>query len=343
MNHHMLLPTLPPYILSLGGGEYQVGLIVSAFSLAAVLVRPVSGKWIDTGRQKKLLLGGAVVYMGTSVLYMITRDLRLLWCVRFMHGLGMGAYSTAANCLAADLAPSSRRGEALGYLLLATSLAMAIGPAVGLYVVNRCSYLALFATSAALAAAAYLCLLPIAVPLAERCAGRPVSHGNLGTASSGVPLHRQAVMLMQSYVSLEAVFPAVVLATVSATYGSLASFVALFARSKGITATGSFFTAFAVSMFLTRLVSGRISDRWGREAVLIPGFVAVCSGMAALARMESLLSLLWCGLLDHAAESDCLCPRPHPGAAARHRHRYAHGHVRPGHCGGRHCGRQDSR
>ncbi|MGI6146777.1 MAG: MFS transporter [Firmicutes bacterium] len=285
VSYQVLIPTLPPYVLQMGGGEYHVGLVMSAFPLASVLMRPFAGQWIDAGYKKVLLVCGALVYLSASILYMVTPFLNGLVAVRFLHGLGMGLYSTAASSLTADSAPPSRRGEALGYFMLATSMAMAIGPALGVYVTDHLSYVALFALSAALSLGALLCALPVKQP--GRAGGPRVGDADGSDAASGHAIRQSLSSRLKCLVGLEAMFPSVVIFLGSATWGSIASFLALFAESRGIHNSGVFFSAFAVAMFATRLFAGRISDRLGRAHVIIPSFVAVCIGMLLLAAAKS--------------------------------------------------------
>lgn len=283
MSFHLLLPTLPVYVLGLGGTEGDVGLVMSAFAMASVFMRPFAGQWVDRGHKKDLMLAGAVVYVTSAILYYLVPHVKGLVAVRFLHGLGIGMYSTAASSLISDAAPRKRRGEALGYFLLATSLAMAIGPAVGILIVERLSYFALFASSAILAAIVFICTLAVSV------SARPSAILNGATRPRRVGgWHRKLATGVGSLISLEAAFPAIALAFGSATYGSVASFLAVYARSRGITRSGVFFTAFALSMFATRTIAGKISDRRGRAAVIVPGLIAICVGMGILATATSI-------------------------------------------------------
>ncbi|MEW6105524.1 MAG: MFS transporter [Bacillota bacterium] len=343
MSFHLLLPTLPVYVLGLGGTEGDVGLVMSAFAMASVFMRPFAGQWVDQGHRKGLMLAGAVVYVVSAILYGLVTHVKGLVAVRFLHGLGIGMYSTAASSLISDSVPRHRRGEGLGYFLLATSLAMAVGPVVGVWIVEKLSYFVLFTTSATLAGIVFVCTLSIAVPAtgavpatdcsnlslsrsrsrsrlrscsrAERSrpenAGDPGDPGNPGTpgnrgdgnhcangnhrgnASPGNPVtcrHRRVLASIGSFLGLEALFPSITLGFGSATYGSIASFIAVYARSRGIRNPGIFFTVFALSMFATRTFAGRISDRYGRASVIAPGLAAISFGMATLAGSSSLAS-----------------------------------------------------
>ncbi|MGE5585870.1 MAG: MFS transporter [Bacillota bacterium] len=297
MSFHLLLPTLPVYVLGLGGTKGDVGLVMSAFAMASVFMRPFAGRWADEGHKKGLMLAGASVYVASAILYQVVPHVKGLVAVRFLHGLGIGMYSTAASSLVSDSVPRHRRGEGLGYFLLATSLAMAIGPVAGVGIVEKLSYPALFMSSATLAGVVFVCTLFIAAPTV---AGSNAAHscGAVGCRrpqNSGGPAgaaRRPCGVLagIDSLLGLEALFPSVTLGLGSATYGSIASFIAVYAGSRGISNPGVFFTVFALSMFATRTFAGRISDRHGRASVIAPGLAAISLGMAVLAGSRSTVS-----------------------------------------------------
>jgi MFS family permease len=311
MSFHVLLPTLPMYVLGLGGTEGDVGLVMSAFAMTSVFMRPVAGRWVDRGAKKGLMLAGAVVYVTSGILYGVVSHVTGLVAVRLLHGLGMGMYSTAASSLVSESVPRHRRGEGLGYFLLATSLAMAVGPVVGVAITEAMSYSALFGASALLAGIVVICVLFIAAPPAQSLGspttsafttrrqdrrpgpteGGAFSEGNgARRMSPRPPWWRKALAGLVSFFGLEALFPSITLCFGSATYGSIASFVAVYAGWRGVRNSGVFFTVFALSMFVTRTFAGKISDRHGRASVIAPGLAAISLGMATLASSRSLSS-----------------------------------------------------
>jgi len=64
------------------------------------------------------------------LLYNNMTSVTSLLLLRVLHGIGWGAATTAASTLIADIAPPSRRGEAMGIFGMASNVAMAIGPAL---------------------------------------------------------------------------------------------------------------------------------------------------------------------------------------------------------------------
>ncbi|MCZ7400374.1 MAG: MFS transporter [Candidatus Methanoperedens sp.] len=253
---YFLLVTLPIYILKLGGSESEIGLIIGVFTISAVLLRPFIGRELDRRGRKKILLAGSLVFLLSTLLYNYTTSVTTLLLLRVLHGAGWGAATTAASTLIADIAPLSRRGEAMGIFGMASNVAMAFGPALSIMLLDFSNFPTLFAVSASIALVSLLLVLPI---------------------SETIVVHPKT-----SLFSKEALFPSAMMFTVSLTYGSIVSFLSLFAQKQGITNPGIFFTVFAITLIIVRALAGRLSDIKGRNYVIVPGLILITSLMALL-------------------------------------------------------------
>jgi predicted MFS family arabinose efflux permease len=262
---YYLLPTLPLYVQLLGGSTSEIGLIVGAFSLASLLVRPFIGVWMHRSGRRGFLLAGAAIYVLASLGYWVIRSVRGLLLWRVFHAMGLATFSTAAASLAADVARPGRRGRTIGIFGLAQAGALAVGPGIGRIIQGALGYTGLFFTTAGTAFAALVCALALpsdASPRQEEMPGR--------WARSRASLHAAAV-------------PAVVQFVASVTYGIIVSFVAVVARERGIDVVGMFFALLALSNLGVRLVAGKAYDAWGTAVVLAPAFGALAAAMALLA------------------------------------------------------------
>ncbi|MGH8010193.1 MAG: MFS transporter, partial [Candidatus Binatia bacterium] len=141
----LLFTVLPVFVVQeLKGAESQVGLIMGAFAVAAVLTRPVSGWLVDRWSRTVGLNLGALIYCVAPLLYIPVGSVPMMLVLRLFHGIGIAVYTTAASVLVADLAPPTRRGEAMGYYGMAVNLAMAIGPALGAALIEPIGFTRLF-------------------------------------------------------------------------------------------------------------------------------------------------------------------------------------------------------
>ena len=270
---YVLLATLPLYVVAIGGTVSDAGVVLACFTLSAVVVRPVVGRLSDRRAKKAIMLAGAVILAVSSLLYAPVHSVPLLMAVRVFHGVGWAAFGTAASALAADLAPLSRRGEAMGYFGVGMNVAMAIGPALGVFLVGWTGYGSLFLTAMVLGAAAALTTAGIAEP--RRAPGQ-------GALQRG----------WRSFILPSALFPSAVLFTNALTYASVVALLPLFADEAGLGNPGLFFTVFSVVVLVLRGPLGRVSDRRGRVAVVAPGLSVTFVALLVLSQAHSTAMML---------------------------------------------------
>ncbi|EAX47638.1 major facilitator superfamily MFS_1 [Thermosinus carboxydivorans Nor1] len=269
----MLMPTLPVYAKHLGGSDAAAGLIVGSVSVAAVLMRPVAGQALDYYGRKGIFLAGLVVFISAVLAYIWAPSLGVLLLIRFIHGFGWGATSTAASTVAADIIPKARLGEGMGYFGLTTTVAMAFAPALGLYLTSHFSFTVLFLASAFIVAIA---------------AGLALSIGYR---------HINAAKAKTFLLEKAALRPALVIFFVTMTYGAVVSFLALYAAQQGIDNIGPFFTVYAIALAVARPLSGRLADRRGFDIVVIPGVVLIMVAMFLLYLANSFAWFLAAGIV----------------------------------------------
>ena len=275
---HFLLPALPLYVILLGGHESDVGMVMGAFTLTSVLLRPYVGRGVDTWRRKPFLLLGALIFILASLSYNLASSVPQVLLVRAFHGAGIACFTTAAATYIADIVPASRRGAALGYYGMFSNVAMSIGPFLGGLLMRSFSLPVLFAASAGMGLAS----LGIVSLLRE---------------PPKAPSPRTAASVPRPLICRSAIFPSLVMFSVSLTYGTVLSFLPLLAVERKIENYEVFFTAFALALIVVRAVAGELSDRFGRAAVVIPGMVLTVVAMALLSVTSSLPVLLLVALM----------------------------------------------
>jgi MFS family permease len=262
ISFQLLLATMPLYVLQMGGRETEVGLLMGIVAAAALAVRPASGWAVEMLGRKKTMLVGPAAFATASAAYAFAGSIPVLLALRTLHGLGIGTFNTGAPTLVSDQAPISRRGEALGYFGTSQTLTQALGPAIGLFIMEAWGFQWLFGISAGMALTSLaLCFL-------------------LEDYHVPGPSRRLA---WNMFVSVKVLKPLILVLGMSFATGSILSFVPLYGRSEGASNPGFFFTIYALVMLLSRPVSGILSDRVGRMAVAGPGMVFISAGMGLLA------------------------------------------------------------
>ena len=132
---YVLTPLLPLYLSEhFGATKDMIGLVLSGYTITALLFRPFSGYVVDSFPRKMVLMicfsAFAIFFAG----YLAASTLLLFTIVRTLHGGPFGGLTVANSTSAIDVLPSSRRTEGIGYYGLSNNLAMAIAPTIGIWI-----------------------------------------------------------------------------------------------------------------------------------------------------------------------------------------------------------------
>lgn len=132
---YLLTPLLPLYLHeTFGATKDVIGLVLSGYTITALLFRPFSGYFVDSFPRKIVLM---VCYTAFAIFfagYLAASSLLLFTIIRTLHGGPSGALTVANSTVAIDVLPSSRRNEGIGYYGLSNNLAMAIAPSFAIFI-----------------------------------------------------------------------------------------------------------------------------------------------------------------------------------------------------------------
>lgn len=135
---YLLTPLLPLYLHeTFGATKDVIGLVLSGYTITALLFRPFSGYFVDSFPRKMVLM---VCYTAFAIFfagYLAASTLLLFTIVRTLHGGPFGALTVANSTVAIDVLPSSRRNEGIGYYGLSNNLAMAIAPSFAIFIYSQ--------------------------------------------------------------------------------------------------------------------------------------------------------------------------------------------------------------
>ena len=132
---YLLTPLLPLYLSeTFGATKDIIGMVLSGYTLTALISRPISGYLVDTFPTKKVLLWSFFFFFIFFAGYLTASTILLFTIVRTLHGAPFGSVTVANSTAAIDVLPSSRRNEGIGYYGMSNNLAMAIAPSVGIFI-----------------------------------------------------------------------------------------------------------------------------------------------------------------------------------------------------------------
>jgi len=267
-----LLPTAPFRILELGGSTTAAGLFLGLLTYASALSAPLTGALADRIGRRRMLLVSSVAITAFAAAYAFAPRWEVLVFLVFFHGLFWSGLLSASAAYMTGLIPNERRAEGIGYWGMATVLATAFAPALGLAVYGL-GWKALCASVGLL----NLAMAAIAWNL-EKDPPREAPHGPFFT---------------KDLVEWRVLAPSLALFLCSFGYGGVTSFVAMWMEKNGLAPRGLFFTVFSLTVLVLRPIFGRHADRAGPRRVLLPllGLTGAAFALLAVATTRPLLIL----------------------------------------------------
>jgi MFS family permease len=276
---YLLFVTMPIYAIEeIGVEEGKAGLIITIFLLAAILIRPFTGQWVESIGRRPIVVTALVIFLISSGLYLWFDSFVPVLVVRFIQGIGFGMGTTVLGALAADVVPDSRKGEGLGYFAMSMNLAMVIGPFIGLTLSQTMGYMFMFIVCLLLAVIAFIAGLTIRAPEKELS-------------------HQRSLMPRMNNLLEKPVIPiALTGALMALAYAGVLSFVSVYANNLGIGGAASyFFVVYAVVLLISRPFTGKWFDQYGENVIVIPSIIVFGIGMLVLSFTHTPLTLLLSG------------------------------------------------
>ena len=260
--HYNLVPTLPIYLSRLGTREEEIGILIGILGVSSLVLRPFVGRALLRISEKNFMIAGALLFALSSVAYFLAPPFWPFLIVRIFQGIGLAFFYTASVTLIGNISPNAHRGQSLGYFYLAFNIAFAMGPSLGMFVINHFSFTHLFLVCFGLS----LCSLFITNKLGRRQVD---------------PLGDYSIE-DRSFLSRKALPPSIVILFIYIIYGALTTFFPLYALDHGMTNPGLFFAAFAIMLILGRALGGKIVDRYNRERIILPCLIIYIIAMGIL-------------------------------------------------------------
>lgn len=130
---YLLTPLLPLYLSeTFGATKDMIGIVLSGYTLVALLARPFSGFAVDSFPRKTVELVFLFCYFLLFGGYLVAGSLVLFAVIRTLHGAPFGASTVANSTMAIDVLPESRRKEGIGFYGISNNLGSALAPTIGI-------------------------------------------------------------------------------------------------------------------------------------------------------------------------------------------------------------------
>ena len=238
----LLTPLLPSYLSDTFGADKQtIGIVLSGYTLTALLIRALSGYIVDSFPRRTVLILSYALFALFFAGYIVAGSLVLFAIVRTLHGAPFGATTVSNSTVAIDVLHTTRRAEGIGYYGLSNNIATAISPTVALLLFGAYKNYDLLFWAAFITA-----LIGLASTLSVKLREREIVKNNQ-------PLSLDRFILLKGWRQGAAMI------CYAFSYGVLATYIAIYGQEElGITGgTGLFFMLLAIGLILSRLVGGR--------------------------------------------------------------------------------------
>ena len=267
----------------LGASPAQAGFAAGIYIIGTLIARLYIGKKLELIGRKQMLRFGAIIYLITTIAYLISTNIIILDTVRFLNGFAYGTISTAANAIVTAYIPKSRNGEGINYYGLSTSLAAAIGPFIGILLLPIVGFKSVI-----------ILAIVLSVLVTVACYLFPVQNIELTDD------HKKLLnsWSLNTFIEYKVLFISIVAFLIGLSYSSVLGFLSIYADNLGLSTAGAFFfVVYALIITLTRPFAGQIFDAKGENAVMYPSFIFLAIGLLTLSFTTTSFMLLLSGAL----------------------------------------------
>ena len=278
------MPVLALFAESLGASPERIGLIVSVSTLTGVFLKLPSGALSDIYGRRMLLRIGVIAFGVPPFFYPLISDLNVLTLLRLFHGLATAIFAPSALATVAELY-RERRGAAMGTYTACTQSGALLGPFIGGYLAYAAGF------SSAFLMAGFFGCAAIVMFYSLHLSPPPPRLYEKGAAAIGAEMWKGFTSVARNRTVL---ITSLMDAAKMIANGALMAFLPLYGVSVGLNAAeiGLLFTVQALTSFLSKPIMGRVSDRVGRQPLIMAGLLICAATFVCIPHVTHLAVLL---------------------------------------------------
>jgi MFS family permease len=278
------MPVLALFAESLGASPERIGLIVSVSTLTGVFLKLPSGALSDIYGRRMLLRIGVIAFGVPPFFYPFISDLNLLTLLRLFHGLATAIFAPSALATVAELY-RERRGAALGTYTACTQSGALLGPLIGGYLAFAAGFSSAFVLAGLFGCAAIVMFYSL------HLSPPPPRVHEKGLAALGAEMWKGFSIVARNR---KVLITSLMDAAKMIANGALMAFLPLYGVAVGLHAgeVGFLFTIQSLTSFFSKPVMGRISDRVGREPLIMSGLVICAATFVGIPHVHQFALLL---------------------------------------------------
>ncbi|MGV8059708.1 MAG: MFS transporter [Smithellaceae bacterium] len=283
--HFLLLVTIASYAVDRFHASTSIaGLVSSIFIIGALIGRLGAGCIIEDIGSKRILIVSTLFFIITSALYFAAINLSLLIIIRLLHGIVFGVASTATGTIVAQIIPHGRRGEGIGYYSLGAILAVALGPFAGVLLIQHVDFNMIFIFTSILAVISFAISFVVSGPTCELPGQDQVK--------------ALKIFQISNFLEFKAIPISIIILVIGFSYSGVLTFISLYTKQINLEEAASFyFLVYAITVLVSRPLSGRLFDIRGANFVASPCLFIFAIGMLVFSQANQGIALLLAGAI----------------------------------------------
>lgn len=297
---YALMSTVTEYATSMGTSATIAGLVSGIYIFGGLCSRIYSANALERRDWKKLAIIFLSIHFLACIFYFFANNVSLLLIVRFIHGLGFGASANAIVTIASAILPKKRFGEAFGYFMLGTTIAVGLGPYISGFFYDNWGSFGSFSLATAFAFLGLLCILLLDISKYEIKHNSEIENSMYRdkTPNNAILEEKGRIRgVIDKIFEVPAIPVSLFTGLTSLGYVSILSFYRLYAVEVDLVGAFSlFFIIYSIVLVASRPIAGRIQDNYGDKIVCFTGIIAQSIGLFLIAWMPSAITVFICAV-----------------------------------------------
>ena len=275
---YLLMTSLAVYSIQFyQASESEAGLAASIFIIGALVSRLFTGKAISYIKRKNFLIISFIIFILAMASYIFSDSLLFLYIVRFIHGCGFGAISTAISTTIMSNLPINKKGEGTGYFSLSSTLATGVGPFLAILLNQYFTYNTIFIICTVLSIVAVLPILLLSFSDEEVISGNPFND----------------FFKLENFLEMKILHIAALMVLGGICYSSVVTFINSYTIELNLEKAASYyFLIYGFVLFFSRPFIGKLYDKKGGNIVLYPSFILFSIAFILLSVTNNAFTLL---------------------------------------------------
>ena len=297
---YALMSTVTEHATAMGTSATIAGLVSGIYIFGGLCSRIYSANALERRNWKKLAVIFLSIHFLACIFYFFANNVTLLLIVRFIHGLGFGASANAIVTIASAILPKKRFGEAFGYFMLGTTIAVGLGPYISGFFYDNWGAVGSFGLATAFSFIALVCILILDVAKYENKHNLEIESG-IGNEfmedDVSIEEKGKSRSIIDKILEVPAIPVSLFTALTSLGYVSILSFYRLYAVEVDLVSAFSlFFLVYSIVLVASRPIAGKIQDNYGDRIICFTGIIAQAIGLFLVAWMPSTITVLICAV-----------------------------------------------